>query len=271
MLFKQWNEVDEPRHHLDSPTAFGNEDSLQEASLPVLEFPQIYWSHYTKVFFTTAIMEPLFPKTLLNTKKLGDIKAVLTLNGNPPKADSHSWNFEENFPNELNPEERISSTSFTFLTPVVAFGDTLLIMVKENFLKVSPIIYNQLANELVSGIICGAQAQEQELRVLGTSDRITELKSISDKRSDLRPPEFVTGFVGSILTQLIVNRLPFQGLIAPSEGATGFEKMSMETVPELIDICSEWIALDLDNYKAECYRQCRRDGAATGSLSGLYI
>lgn len=216
-------------------------------------------------------MDPLFPKELLGVVKLGEIRTTLTLDRNPAHDDGeYSWNFEENFPNEVNLNNGQANDDgrfLTFVTTVEAFGDSLLIAVKENFLKVSPITYNFIAQVLLSAI----NGTNHELRVLGTSDRITELKFISNLRSDLQPPEFVTGFIGSILTQLTVKNIPFQGFIAPSEGAIGFEKMSMNTMPELIDVCGQWTDANSDKYRSECYRHWRLDNGAAGSLSGLYV
>lgn len=217
-------------------------------------------------------MDPLFPKDLLGVVKLGDIRTTLNTNRHQRQEEgSYSWNFEENFPNEINldgnQDDDDDAHSSTLVTPVFAFGDLLLVSVKENFLKVSPIVYNRIAQALVSVL----EGSRHELKVLGTSDRITELKSISQQSSDLQPPEFATGFVGSILTQFITKGIPFQGILAPSEGAIGFEKMSMSTMPELIDICGQWIDANSEKYRAECYRHWRLDSAAVGSLSGLYI
>ncbi|CAR28778.1 hypothetical protein ZYGR_0U01370 [Zygosaccharomyces rouxii] len=272
MLFKQWNEIAEPRHHLDSPLAVGIDDeSLQKGSLPLVELPNINWNKFHKIFLTTGIMDPLFPKELLGVMKLGDIRTTLTIDRNQQHENGeYSWNFEENFPNEVNlngGQDNDDGQSLTFVTTVEAFGDCLLVGVKENFLKVSPIIYNRIAQVLLSVF----DGTHHELKVLGTSDRITELKSISHLRSDLQPPEFVTGFIGSILTQLTVKNIPFEGFIAPSEGAIGFEKMSMNTMPELIDICGQWINGNSEKYRSECYRHWRLDSGAVGSLSGLYV
>lgn len=248
-----------------------DEDSLQKCSLPVVELPNIDWNKFHKIFLVTGIMDPLFPKELLKVVKLGEIRTTLTLDRNQVHDNGeYSWNFEENFPNEVNlngGQDDGEDKLVTFVTTVAAFGDCLFIAVKENFLKVSPIVYNRIAQVLLSVI----DSTHHELKVLGTSDRITELKLISNLRSDLQPPEFVTGFIGSVLTQLTVKNIPFQGFIAPSEGAIGFEKMSMNTMPELIDICSQWIDISSEKYRSECYRHWRLDSGAAGSLSGLYV
>lgn len=248
-----------------------DEESLQNGAVPVVELPNIDWNNFHKIFLTTGIMDPLFPKELLNVVKLGEIKTSLRLDRNPTDSSGgYSWNFEENFPNEIDlngVQDNDDSKVLTFVTEVEAFGDCLLIAVKENFLKVSPIIYNRIAQVLLSVI----DGKRHELRILGTSDRISELKFISNLRSDLQPPEFVTGFIGSILTQLTISNIPFQGFIAPSEGAVGFEKMSMNTMPELIDICGQWTGANSEKYRSKCYRHWRLDSGAAGSLSGLYV
>lgn len=218
-------------------------------------------------------MNPLFPEKLLKSTILGDLKVILDLSSGKMALDHpmHSWNFDENFPNEVDPayvvEER--RKTFELCAPIVSFGRTLLISVKENFLKTSPIFLNQIAKSVVCKLAQGAF--EGEVVVLGTSDQITELKPVSDKETTLNPPEFVTSFVGAVITQLIEKSLPFQGLIAPSEGPVGFEKLNLVTMEELITLCHQWVDSNKEIYRNECYRRWRLDGAALGAQSGLYI
>lgn len=273
LQFKQWNELAEPRHQLDSPITIGNEDTLQLSALPEVSIPGINFNDYERVFLTSAIMNPLFPEKLLKSASLGDLEATLDLTSGKIALDHpmHSWNFDQNFPNQVDPEEIVEerSKSFKLTAPIVAFDKMLLIGLKENFLKNSPIFANQIAKSIVSKL---AQDHfEGQIVVLGTSDQITELKPLSQNETKLSPPEFVTSFVGAILTQLIEKSLPFQGLIAPSEGPVGYEKLNLVTMEELITLCHAWVGGDKELYRSECYRRWRLDGAALGAQSGLYI
>lgn len=219
-------------------------------------------------------MNSLFPGELLNINKVGDLKATMSSDSKSfaPEHPMHSWDFAENFPNQIDPdtEEQEGGNLVTLTTPIIAFDEALLISLKENFLKVSPIFSNLIAIELVK-LFLNSDNKGLDIIVLGTSDQITEVKSISETTSTLQPPEFITGFIGATLTQLITNNVPFQGIIAPSEGPIGFEKLTLITMEEMIGICSQWSSADREKYKEECYRRWRLNGAAIGTQSGLYI
>lgn len=220
-------------------------------------------------------MNPLFPERLLKLTSVGNIEATLDITTVSTIVDQplHSWSFDENFPNEMDPEEveQDRSRSFRLSTPVVAFDDTLIITLKENFLKNSPIFTNIIAQQIVRELVsCGA-SNDLDVIVLGTSDQVTEMKTVNDKLTTLNPPEFITGFVGAVLTQLIGSQIPFQGIIAPSEGPIGYEKLNLVTMQELVNLCQQWVTIDQETYKNECYRRWRLEGAAMGAQSGLYI
>lgn len=220
-------------------------------------------------------MNPLFPERLLKLICVGDMEATLDITTINAIKDhgNHSWSFDENFPNEMDPErvEQENSRSFRVSTPIVAFDDTLVISLKENFLKDSPIFTNIIAEQIVRELASSGTASGIEVVVLGTSDQVTEMKRVDDSFTTLNPPEFLTGFAGAILTQLIDRHIPFQGIIAPSEGPIGYEKLNLVTMQELVNLCLRWVTVDREIYKNECYRRWRLDGAAIGAQSGLYI
>lgn len=205
-------------------------------------------------------------------ENVGELVTELTLDEKiTAEHHSHSWDFSENFPNEVDPEDVVEETNKTlsFTTPIMAFEDTLLISLKENFLKVSPIFLNRISNELLK--LFQNLEKKTSIVILGTSDQISELKPISNTSCTLQPPEFVTGFVGSILTQLVAHSMPFNGLVAPSEGPVGFEKLTLETMENLVEVCCQWVPVNVLGYADECYRRWRLDGGASGAQSGLYI
>lgn len=222
---------------------------------------------------TSAIMTPLFPEKLLNVTTLCDLQVVLDVTAGKIASDHpmHSWSYDENFPNEMDPEEVTEDKSkvFKLAVPITEFNDTLLIIVKENFLKNSPIFANQIAKSIVGKL--AQNSYSGEIIVLGTSDQITELKTVSDIATTLIPPEFITSFVGAIITQLALHSLPFGGAVAPSEGPVGYEKLNLVTMEELITLSHQWLDLDKEQYRNECYRRWRLNGAALGAHSGLYI
>lgn len=265
----------EPRHQLDSPVGIADEDTLQSSDLPQVSLPSIDFRQYRRLVLSSAIMNPLFPEKLLNLSQVGDIEAILDISTPKNTEDHplHSWDFDENFPNELDPDQMVqeASRSFKLSTPVVAFDDTLVISLKENFLKDSPIFTNVIAREIVNQLSSCGELSNIDVVVLGTSDQITEMKVVNDKSTSLNPPEFLTGFVGAILTRLIGSGISFQGIMAPSEGPIGYEKLNLVTMQELIGVCHRWVNVDEEIYKNECYRRWRLDGAALGAQSGMYI
>ncbi|QLQ79177.1 hypothetical protein HG537_0B05240 [Torulaspora globosa] len=275
MLFKQWNEIAEPRHQLDSPVGIADEGSLQACALPKVSFPVIDFKMYRRIVLSSAVMNPLFPERLLKLTNIGDMEATLEITtvGSTEDGAIHSWSFDENFPNEMDPEraQPEETRSFKVSTPIVSFDDTLIISLKENFLKDSPIFTNIIAERIVRELASYGASNDIDVVVLGTSDQVTEMKQVDHDSTTLNPPEFVTGFAGAILTQLIGCCIPFQGIIAPSEGPIGYEKLNLVTMQELVNLCHQWVTVDRDVYKNECYRRWRLEGAAIGAQSGLYI
>ena len=279
MLFKQWNELSTPRHELDYPILSSKEESLQSLPLPIVELPSdLNLNNYETLYITTKVMHPLFPKKFLQLKDIGSIKMSLTFeennNGNECK---YSWNFNENFPNEFDPapksennEEIRKSFSFEFPIMHIPNNNSLLISIDENFLKLSPIFDNILAKKLSSIL-----NDKMKTLIIGTSDKIMNTKNISKEYCDLNPPEFVSGFIGALISDIIAEQSTsnFESIIIPSEGPTGFEKISLETMNELVHIfMDQWNeSIDKKKYYEECNRFWRFDGSAMSTQSGLYI
>ncbi|CCD25262.1 Pba1p NDAI_0E04450 [Naumovozyma dairenensis CBS 421] len=221
-------------------------------------------------------MNPLFPEDLLPLVSVSNISTTLTLNpdqlmGNEGK---HSWNYNENFPNEFDPSDKdmkSSEKSYDFNFPIFAIDRTLVISIQENFLKISPIFSNVISQTLVQAL-----PLNKEILILGTSDRVAVMRKISNEIDTLEPPEFVTGFIGSLITELNLHnaKYNFDAIIVPSEGPTGFEKLNLTIMQDLIDIFkNEWNYLNIDSkvYTEQCYRHWKLAGAAIGAQSGLYI
>ncbi|CAI4046391.1 hypothetical protein SKDZ_12G2340 [Saccharomyces kudriavzevii ZP591] len=276
MLFKQWNDLPEPRHQLDFPEISKNLQSLEFCPIPRVELPQdLDVSQYSTIIITTKIMNPLFPKNLLQLTSIGEVKSSLTVKNSSPtqSTDAYSWNYDENFPNEVDPisgSETSKETQYNFSFPIYSFGETLLFSIEENFINISPIFGNMISRSIVSQLI----KTSPEIIVIGNSDRISNMKKMTKSECTLQPPEFITGFIGSVLTQLIIGEnkgMNFKCLIVPSEGPNGFEKISLSDMGSLIDVCSQWLGFDHSKYSQECYRLWRCDSAAIGAQSGLYI
>ncbi|CAI4035115.1 hypothetical protein SMKI_12G2550 [Saccharomyces mikatae IFO 1815] len=276
MLFKQWNEIPEPRHLLDFPEISKNLHSLEACPVPKVELPQdLDVSQYSTVVITTKIMNPLFPKNLLQLIAVGKIETTLTVvnSGSVQSTGDHSWNFDENFPNEVDPVPRgamSDETKYDFSFPIYSFGKTLLFSIEENFLSISPIFGNMISRCIVSRLV----ESSPEIIVIGTSDKIANMKVMTKDECSLKPPEFITGFIGSVLTQLVggVNKgMKFKCLVVPSEGPNGYEKLSLSDMGSLVSLCGQWLGFDHSSYHEECYRLWRCDSAAIGAQSGLYI
>ncbi|QID86774.1 proteasome chaperone 1 [Saccharomyces pastorianus] len=277
MLFKQWNDLPEPRHQLDFPEISKNLQSLEVCPVPTVEISQdLDVSQYSRVVVTTKIMNPLFPKNLLKLISIGEIKTSLMVKESNPvqSTDTHSWNYDENFPNEIDPDSRTATsneeTLYNFSFPIYSFGKTLLFSIEENFINISPIFGNMISRSIVSQLA----KTSPDIIIIGTSDRISNMKIMTEDECTLQPPEFVTGFIGSALTQLITGPnkgIKFKCLVVPSEGPNGFEKFSLSDMGSLIDVCSQWFGLDHSKYSEECHRLWRCDSAAFGAQSGLYI
>lgn len=279
MLFKQWNELSTPRHELDYPILSSKEESLQSLPLPIVGLPSdLDLNNYDTLYITTKVMHPLFPKKFLQLKDIGSIKMSLTFeensNGNEGK---YSWNFNENFPNEFDPAPNSDNSedirkSFSFEFPIMHIpnNNSLLISIDENFLKLSPIFDNVLAKKLSSIL-----NDKIKTLIIGTSDKIMSTKKISREYCDLNPPEFVSGFIGALISNVVADQSTsnFGSIIIPSEGPTGFEKISLETMNELVHIfMDQWNeSIDKKKYYEECNRFWRFDGSAMSTQSGLYI
>ena len=224
---------------------------------------------------TTKIMKPLFPIKFLTAKEIGSVKMTLKISSSGEGSLEHSWNFNENFPDEFDPairtDEITSERSYAFEFPIHAIpnNNSALLVVDENFLNLSPIFDNVLAKKLISVL-----SQNSRVFVLGTSDRISGIKRLESVDSTLSPPEFIGGFIGRLFSNLILNdSVNFNSIVVPSEGPTGFEKISQESMDELLSTMSAEWSTDIDSnaYTEECRRCWRYDGAAMSTQSGLYI
>lgn len=245
--------------------------------LPEVSFPELDLKKYKRVVITSKIMNPLFPSKFLSLTKLGDIVSQLKIDEkNPiPLNNKYSWDYEENFPNEIDitliDDTTENNQRFRFSSPIMAFNDVLVICIEENFIKMSPIFSNVIAEKIIEYLLVNC-ASDIEFIALGTSDRVSSLKTVSKTTCTLEAPEFVTGFCGSVLTQLIIKEIPFfTGTIAPSEGPVGFEKMTLEVMEELIGFSRTIFSINSKEYSDECHRLWKLDGAAIGAQSGLYI
>lgn len=197
---------------------------------------------------------------------------------------SHSWNYNENFPNQFDPElDSANSTddgntdkviSFQFPIIELSKNESLLISIDENFLKFSPIFANVIAQQLTTKL----SSFSNKIIVLGASDKIYESKLLTLESCTLQPPEFITGTCGSMINYLLqLKTVNFKAYIVPSEGPIGFEKLSITSMDELIDLSiQEWVKdtnqnIDIKSYRDECHRNWKLDGAAMSTQSGLYV
>lgn len=258
-----------------------NDESLQASPIPKVLFPSIAFQNYEKIIITTQLMNPLFPEKLIESKNLGKIETQLTLteDQNAVNEDGHSWNFNENFPNEFDPdnEDRENQQqAFNFEFPVFAVGKVVIISIQDNFLKISPIFSNIISKKLIEQL-----PRTIKPLILGSSDRIASVKEINDHTCTLVPPEFITGFIASLLTELTIhnetlqngeNKFQFDAILVPSEGPLGFEKLNLTVIQDLIDLFKEeWPNLDPKVYAEESYRNWKLAGSVLGAQSGLYI
>jgi len=261
---------------LDYPILTSKEESLQSLPLPTVTLPtELDLKDYDIVYITTKVMNPLFPKKFLNIKEIGSIRMALSFEESGLSEGSYSWNFNENFPNEFDPatneknEENQKSFSFEFPLFYIPNNNSLLISIDENFLKLSPIFDNILAKKLASLL-----SDCKKTFVIGASDRIMNSKAITASVCDLNPPEFVSGFIGSLISNAAVRSVSnFSSIIVPSEGPTGFEKISLETMNVLVHaLMNQWNSgIDTQKYYEECNKYWRFDGSAMSTQSGLYI
>lgn len=269
-----------------------NEESLQSLSLPTVDWPEnLQIEQFDSVFITTTTMEPLFHSVGLNSNIVGSLKTSLIFSAKKDKLDSnnktnceenlHSWNYDENFPNEFDPavantdDLKLKDWKFNFPLYQISLNgkSSLIISINENFLKISTIFTNTIANSLIDKLI----SFKNEIFVIGCSERIYNSKQISVNNCTLQPPEFITGFIGSILTKLIQNlNTKFNAIVLPSEGPIGFEKINIVMMDEVIDwIINKWCQMDSNfdilNYRNDCHRLWKLQGNTINLQSGLYI
>ncbi|SCU81468.1 LAME_0B07228g1_1 [Lachancea meyersii CBS 8951] len=269
MLFKQWNDYSEPRHHIDAPLD-NNEDlgSLQLEPLPDVELVGgLDISSYKKVILTTKVFRSLFPGNLAHASEVSKFRVSWKT-----KSSEHAL-YREDF--QLREDSLRKSDAKVLEIPVLQINpETLVISVAEDFLHVPPIALNLLSKQIAQLF-----STPLEILVLGASDRIEQVKTVSYPSDEAKnglcvlvPPEFLTNFIASAMTQLILQKIPFRGYIAPSEGPSGYEKLSLDAMDTLIDQCwSELASGDRDTYFKECHRNWRLNGTAMGAQAGLYL
>ncbi|SCU89245.1 LADA_0E14422g1_1 [Lachancea dasiensis] len=269
MLFKQWNVYSEPRHHLDTLLEdTSDRESLQVAPLPTIKLiTPIDTSIYKKIIITTKLFRSLFSRHADRATQVSCFQI-----GWQTKGKEHVL-YREDF--QVQEDNTSQTESHILEFPVLQFDEeTLFLSVAEDILHVPPVAANLLSREVAK--LCAAPL---DVLVVGASDRIEEVKYVGYPTADsnhnlpiFNPPEFLTNFTASIMTQLILNKVEFRGYIAPSEGPSGYEKLTMETMDTLIDLT--WFELgsgDRDAYVKECHRNWRLNGTAMGAQTGLYL
>ncbi|SCU92492.1 LANO_0E01112g1_1 [Lachancea nothofagi CBS 11611] len=269
MLFKQWNDFSEPRHHMDAPLEDDEDfESLQLATLPEVKLEQpIVFSKYKRIIITTKVFRSLFSSKLAHANQVSKFQIQWHTKGK-----DHLM-YREDF--QVQEDNSSKSESRLLEFPVEQIdSESLFVSVAEDFLHVPPIALNLLSKEIAK--LCAAPL---DILLIGSSDRIEEIKQVGFPTTEqryglpgLNPPEFLTNFTASIMTQLISNKVHFHGYVAPSEGPSGYEKLSMETMDQLIDLCwSESRGSNREMYVKECHRNWKLNGTAMGAQSGLYL
>lgn len=267
MLFKQWNEYSEPRHHLDAPLEENTDlDSLQPAPLPevMLEKP-IDTAGFKRAFIITNIFRSLFEDRLARAEQISSFVVAWQTKGREQHLYREDYQTQE--------DSRSTDETKRLEFPVHKLDDgTLFICVREDFLHVPPISINLLSREIAK--LCGGL----EVLLFGSSDRLERVKyvgfpgNVGKGLPLLTPPELITNFTASIMTQLLSNKVRFDGYVAPSEGPSGYEKLSMETMDLLIDLCwSEVRFGNREDYVKSCHRNWRLNGTVMGAQTGLYL
>lgn len=223
---------------------------------------------FRKVVVISKTLEPLFPKRLIKLEHIASFQGTWQTN------TTEEFRYREDFQAEEAATSKKTERSIEFPMQKLD-NNTLLLCVEENFLHVPPIVWNILSREIV------AKCSTLQFLVIGTTDRIGEVKSIGAPGScpfgqedlpPLAPPEFITNFTASLIDQLIASHMKFSGFVAPSEGPSGFEKLSLETMDKLIDLCWPIVNhLSRDSYVTECHRCWRLNGTAMGAQTGLYL
>lgn len=246
-------------------------ESLQPLPLPQIRLPNLDFSKYDKIILTTKVMSPLFPHKVLSIQSLGDLSAELKIENRTTTSESHTWDFNENIPFEANAETEAGEKLYTFNFPVNYIPDinSLLIVIDDNFMKFPQIFSNAIARVLVE-----RSCQVKNIILLGASDKISSAQKLTPEESTLIPPEFITDFIGSVLSELIIKECSnFEAIVVPSEGPTGFEKLSTTTMQNLINEFAKLFTtnIDIEKYLSECSRNWRLESAGTSTQSGLYI
>lgn len=248
-----------------------NYESLQKTPLPTVILTEpIDISQFNQIVLCTKVLRPLFPSTICPTTTISEFQVTIPPQPTAIKKAHGSSYGDEDYEQESLSDKKPEEITVSF--QVEKFKDILFICIEENFLHVSPIAWNLLSQQIIR--LCKSKNTLQTI-VLGTSDRITTLKSVGSTLGlpDLEPPEFVTNCTASLITTLILHDLPFKSLIAPSEGPSGFEKLSLVSMDQLAESCFELVkpVENVSSYIEECHRAWRLQGTAMGAQTGLYI
>ena len=261
------------------------EETLQPISLPTVTITptNVNFNEFSQIILTTKVMKSLFPSDMLNLTTIGTLRASLKLElaKNTELDQIHSHNDELyglEFVRLSSATATVQDTtdsslkrtySFDFPIFSVPNANSLLIIIDENFLKFSPIFDNVIARELVTRIKGMTQ-----ITLLGASDKIYKFRRLTLRDCPLNPPEFITGFIGSLMCELIMNQMEnFEAIVVPSEGPVGFEKLATSDMQQLVSAVADRLAgaVDARVYSEECYKHWRSEGVASSTLSGLYI
>lgn len=241
-------------------------NSLQLAPLPEVRLTEPLKSNsFKRVFIITEIFRSLFVGKLAHAEQISTFEVKWQTKGREQHLYREDFQVQEDCTKE--------NESCGLSIPVLKIDeDTFLLCVAEDFLHVPPIVGNLLSQEMAK--LC----RDLRVLVIGTSDRIEEVKYVGSAQNGrngvppLTPPELITSFTASITTQLLLCKVPFDGYVAPSEGPSGYEKLSMETMDKLIDLCwSEISTGNRDEYVKETHRNWRLHGTSTGTQTGLYL
>lgn len=278
LQFKQWDELAEPRHKIDGPTSTPSLESLRPTKLPEVECKiEFDISKFERVFIGTKTVEALFPERCYQRKVVGQIKVKSphTSTKSAVKNQSErSWDFHENFPEEVEPLEAASRAVHQIGIPIYeleGLQKTLLVILEENFMIVSPILINYAALSL-RGILNGFTGS---VHIWGHSDRVAEMRLLTRNHCDLVPPELVTGFVGAVISTIIkLEHCNFRAFIAPSEGHLGFEKITLSQMSDMIELCAKALNIseaDYEAYRKHCIKHWKTQSTAIGAQPGLYL
>lgn len=176
----------------------------------------------------------------------------------------NEWDSMKPVPGMYDTEDHIinSTEQFVIKYNLWKLQDTLIAIIDENEVKYPAIVSNFMTRELAQ-LIGGIE----DMTVLVNSDRLTDLKNLSD----LVPPEFITGSITNIL--LALPKKDAKVIVVPSEGPIGFEKYNFTVVDALVDEMSTLLCSypsQTDYYVTECLKLWKLDGCTT-TQGGLYI